>query len=111
MSASCRSIPSPIRGCVAAAMLCGAATAEQAEARGVILENASGVAIVRLYATPASEADWHEDVLGAVPVADGESRELEVGDGCLFDFKVLYADGNQAVLRDVDVCQDPVLRP
>lgn len=49
-----------------------------------------------------------EDILGAGVLESNEAIDINFDDGtgyCKFDFKVTFADGDEGVLSDVNVCE------
>jgi hypothetical protein len=68
------------------------------------LYNQSRQSISRLYVSPAQSIDWGGDVLGTDILRSGRSTRITFprqgpGSPCLWDIKVVYSDGSDAVKR------------
>jgi len=80
-----------------------------AEHLNFTLYNRSGKSIFRLYVSPAQSGRWGNDVLGmGVLMSGGNTRITFPGQNpsspCIWDVKVIYADGSNAVNR-FDLCK------
>jgi hypothetical protein len=75
--------------------------------RTVTIANFAPYAIVRLEAINVSHVGpWHT-YTQRIKVDDTQNIVIDDGLGyCRFDFHVVYADGNDAWFRDVNVCDD-----
>jgi hypothetical protein len=70
------------------------------------LVNRGQVVIRELYANPASVNVWGPDRLGADVVQPGQTYPVRLPFGeCLYDIRVVYANGQSEELRRVDLCQ------
>ncbi|MFT8245379.1 hypothetical protein [Roseomonas sp. BN140053] len=62
--------------------------------------------IREIYASPASRPDWGGDLLGSEIVPPGRSYPVRLPLGeCLYDLRVVYADGRTQDRRGVDTCR------
>ncbi len=70
------------------------------------LANRSATRIDRLYASPVDRDEWGQDWLGEHVLAPGERFPVRPPrDGrCLYDIKVVYADGLAEERRRVNIC-------
>lgn len=70
------------------------------------LANRSAQPIRELFATPAGEANWGQNRLTAGPVSPGASFAVRLpqGKNCIYDLRVVYADGVREQRRAVNVC-------
>jgi len=96
---------------VGAALLLAAAPALAAQ-QDFTLENNTGYTIEQVFVSAASSRDWEEDVMGWDILADGESVEISFSsaeDACLFDLKVIYDDGEEAMWDRLDLCSISVV--
>jgi hypothetical protein len=76
--------------------------------RNVVVINATNVVVNSFYASNVNRSDWEEDMLGRNVLAPGRRVKANIDDGtgaCLFDFKVVFADGRSMEDRRVNVCQ------
>jgi hypothetical protein len=67
--------------------------------------NNSGVEIYYLYASPAGQDDWSNDVLGNSTLPNGQYWNLNLTRGCQYDFWAEQGDGSPMVWRNIDVCR------
>lgn len=91
-----------------------ALTAQQthaADRRDFTLINRSpSVVIMYVYVGPSDDPDWGEDVLGDQVLAPGESVDIVFSrfDGnsgkCLYDVKVVGANGEEGYVWSVNLC-------
>ena len=78
------------------------------------LSNGGRQAINELYATPAGVDRWGQDRLAQNSLAPGQSFPVRLpADGnCIYDIRVVYADGKPEEKRRVNTCQaDSVVFP
>ena len=74
------------------------------------LNNGTDFVMMEFYASPPSEDDWEEDILGADVLEPGETVEITINDGrddCLYDFLAVFSDGEDSVElmhEEVEVC-------
>jgi hypothetical protein len=76
--------------------------------RRVEIINATNVVVNSFYASNVDRTQWEEDLLGRDVLAPGKRVRANIDDGtgaCLFDFKVVFADGRSMEDRSVNVCQ------
>lgn len=74
------------------------------------LKNSSDFTIDELYASPSTEDNWGEDILGVDVLAGGESGVVTIADGseeCKYDLKAVAEDGTEHELEALDLCQTP----
>ena len=73
---------------------------------GLQILNASGQTIVAIGARPSDSRGAWRDVLRNATIGEGRETRIDpgIGDECVFDLAVDYADGTDAVLREVDFC-------
>ncbi|MFN8559924.1 MAG: hypothetical protein U0531_22085 [Dehalococcoidia bacterium] len=82
----------------------------RADRRDFTLVNRSGVTIFEVYVGPSHEPDWGDDILGSDVIIPGESLDVYFSryDGntgsCLYDIRVVGADGSEGVLYEVNLC-------
>ena len=66
------------------------------------------VTLTRVYVSPSSQQDWGDDVLGQAVIGPGESAFIYftnfTADTCSYDIKVVYEDGDEGYLYNVDLC-------
>jgi len=92
----------------AAALVLLAAPAARAENREVVIVNKTGTDIAEFYASNVGTNDWEEDILGVDVLPSGERVTVNIDDGsgaCKFDFRAVFADGDEAVKGNVNVCE------
>ncbi|MDB5691160.1 MAG: hypothetical protein JWO81_223, partial [Alphaproteobacteria bacterium] len=95
----------------AAAMVSMASAASAASTDGknrkVTVQNVSSQTIRELYASPIAAKTWEEDLLGQRTLTSGSSVEANIDNGtneCMFDLKVVMANGKAFEHRQVNVC-------
>lgn len=94
-------------GAAILAMAGGAAMAQQYN-RMVRVHNETDQTIVYLYSTNTGTNDWGEDILGADTIGAGRTILVDFDDGsgyCRMDIRAEFADGSEAELRRVNVCE------
>lgn len=89
--------------------LAGAASAASTDGknRKVMVQNISSQTINNLYASPITAKTWEEDLLGQRTLTAGSSVEANIDNGtneCMFDLKVIMANGKTFEHRQVNVC-------
>jgi hypothetical protein len=75
--------------------------------RKVMVTNVSSQAVYNLYASPITAKTWEEDLLGQRTLAAGASIEANIDNGtneCMYDLKVILANGKAFEHRRVNVC-------
>lgn len=91
-----------------AVAICAALTLPAVAAdRTVEIVNKTGYAITEFYGSNNGTTDWQEDILGADVLPHNSSVSINFEDGsdhCIFDFLVVFEDGDQLKEEDVDVC-------
>lgn len=76
--------------------------------RVVEVINATGLTMTEFYASVTSTNSWEEDILGDDVLEDGDSIDVDIDDGsgkCVYDFRAVFENGQQAVKQGVDVCR------
>ena len=79
-----------------------------AQDRRVRIINETSVDMLYFYASRASTTSWEEDILGEDILSSGSSVVIDIDDGtgaCLFDFKAVFADGDELTDNDINVCE------
>lgn len=82
--------------------------AASAQDRVVEIVNETGVTMMEFYASNVDRSDWEEDILGMDVLDSGYSVDIDIDDGsgqCLFDFRAVFADGEEVVDEAVNVCE------
>ncbi|WP_245259071.1 hypothetical protein [Salinarimonas rosea] len=83
-------------------------SAALAQNRVVEIVNRTGVTMMEFYASNVDRSTWEEDILGADVLGSGSSVDVDIDDGsgqCLFDFRAVFADGDEVVDEAVNVCE------
>ena len=93
----------------AVASLAGAASAASTDGknRKVMVQNISTQTVRELYASPVTAKTWEEDLLGQRTLTAGQSISADIDNGtneCMYDLKVVMANGKELVHRQVNVC-------
>lgn len=73
----------------------------------VRVSNQSGRTVYELYASSTYSQYWEEDHLGAQVLPSGSALLLDFsadGQGCIYDFYVVFADGDSFEDYDVNIC-------
>ncbi|MCC7096653.1 MAG: hypothetical protein IT472_05700 [Thermomonas sp.] len=97
-----------VAACVAGLFALGATSQASAADRHVRIINKTSYTMVRFYASRSSTSDWEEDILGDSVVRSGGSVRINIDDGtgaCLFDFKAVFSNGNEATRGKINVCE------
>lgn len=71
--------------------------------------NSTGYTIAEIYVSPTSTNDWEDDVLDIDVLPDGNDVSIDFRravDTCDWDLKVVYADGDEAIWDNLDLCED-----
>lgn len=85
-----------------------AGSASYAENRVVTFTNTTSVDVLEIFGSNTGSNTWEEDVLGQDTLEAGQAVDINFDDGtgyCKFDFKVTFADGDEGILADVNVCE------
>ncbi|MDB5561848.1 MAG: hypothetical protein JWN11_1266 [Hyphomicrobiales bacterium] len=93
---------------LAVVALFGATAAASAMDRHVNVTNGTKVKITEFYASSAGTKTWEEDILGKGVIEPGQAWNINVDDGtgyCKYDFKAVFADGDEAEKDGVNVCE------
>jgi hypothetical protein len=103
-------MPTVFRAAFALAILCGHAAADKLE---FTLDNRSEQTVVGLYAAPpGGDAGTALNLLasgGVVATGTGAVNLGEVGESCVYDLTIEYADGLRIDRPDVDLCNTDAL--
>jgi hypothetical protein len=85
----------------------GSTTVAALAAHPLILHNKTSSKIVEVYVSHVSEANWGENFAKGDPVAPGDSMTLEIpeDDVCMYDIKVVFADGSSVISPNHDTCK------
>ncbi len=76
-----------------------------------LLTNRSRAVLNELYLSPAGDDSWGEDRLGDGTIVAGGSRTIRLPAGeCLYDIRVVFANGEASEKRRLDLCQITNLR-
>jgi hypothetical protein len=92
---------------IAAAISALSLTAE-AQDRRVSIINDTSVDMVEFYGSNVNATTWEEDILGANTLPAGSSVTVNFDDGsgqCIFDFRAIFADGDELIREDINVCE------
>lgn len=77
------------------------------ENRRIRMINNTSYTIRRMYGSNQSAQTWQEDVLGDNVLSPGQSVVVNWDDNtcsCMYDFKVVYSDGDTSTKGGVNVC-------
>lgn len=92
----------------AASVLASFAVAADDKNRVVLINNKSGYVVTEIYASNTSAEDWQEDILHENVLKPGGTLRANIDDGtghCMFDFRIVFEDGDEAEKRGFDVCK------
>ncbi len=82
--------------------------AAQAQNRWMTIENATGVTMMEFYASNDGQSNWGRDWFGPRDVLySGQYIEFNFDDGsgyCIWDMRAVFADGEEAIWNQVNVC-------
>jgi hypothetical protein len=84
----------------------------QAGAQDFVLVNGTGYTIAEVYVSTTRTNDWEEDVLGQSVLGDGGRATIRFDrseDSCLWDMKVVFADGDSAEWTGFNLCELSVM--
>jgi hypothetical protein len=76
--------------------------------RRVRIINETRHTMMRFYASNVDRTDWEEDILGESTLSAGGSVVINIDDGtgaCLYDFKGVFDDGEEAIRNRINVCE------
>jgi len=76
--------------------------------RVVTIGNYTGVTMVRFFASNTSRRTWEEDIFGSSVLRSGQTVNVDIDDGsgaCLFDLKAVFADGDEVIENNFNVCR------
>lgn len=76
--------------------------------RRVTIVNRTRYTIMEFYASNSGQTSWEEDILGSDVLEAGHSVLINIDDGtgaCVFDFKAVFEDGDEAVKHRINVCE------
>ncbi|HLH26726.1 MAG TPA: hypothetical protein VK066_29735 [Chloroflexota bacterium] len=81
-----------------------------ADQRDFSVVNHSGTVITQLYVSPSASNRWGVDQLGSAVIRPGNSftlhfTEEQAGGTCLFDLRIVAADGTSTVDSGVNLCR------
>lgn len=80
--------------------------ARRVEIPSFLLVNRGRTAMNELYLSPSGNDSWGEDRLGDGILAAGATRTIRLPAGeCLYDYRVVFANGDANEKRRVDLCQ------
>jgi hypothetical protein len=68
------------------------------------LANRSGSTVNEFYFNPANNPNWGPDRLGDGVLANGRQRTYTPSRGGRFDFRVVWQSGEEAEIRNIDIC-------
>ncbi|MDB5559159.1 MAG: hypothetical protein JWQ36_2093, partial [Enterovirga sp.] len=94
--------------CVFSLAVVASLSGAEAANRKVDILNKTGMQMRQFYASSTGSKTWEEDILGRQVLDDGETFEADIDDGtgaCRFDFKGVFADGEEVIKRNVNVCE------
>lgn len=75
--------------------------------RRVVVVNSTQTTMRELYGSNIGRNSWEEDVLGNRVLPPGRNITVNFDDGtcmCNFDFKAVFADGEEVIRRNYNVC-------
>jgi len=72
----------------------------------ITIRNNSQWTLMHFYVSPVSENRWGPDQLGDEVIANGESFTLTNVPCDNYDVKLVDEDGDQCIIRNVDMCDD-----
>lgn len=76
--------------------------------RRVIVTNESSFDVKEFYASRVSTDDWEENIVEDKPLKSGDTGRFDFNDGsgaCLFDFKIVFEDGDIGTASSINVCK------
>ena len=91
-------------GALATAAQSGPAFAQSCDTSFVLL-NTSRVVVQEFYFNPAANPNWGRDRLGDGVVTPGAQMAFRpTGNATRYDFRVVWANGEHAEMRNIDIC-------
>ena len=93
----------------AALLIASPALADQRDFR---LVNRTGYVVNEVYVSPSATDDWEEDVMGRDTLGSDESVNISFpnrGKACLYDLKLVHADGDTATWSKINLCEVSVV--
>ena len=102
-----RTIASPLIGVLMlATMAVASTTSALADPRDFTLVNNTDGVITHLYVSTVDTSNWEEVVLGRDVLSPGETVDIYFtgGSDCMYDIKVLVADGREGYIWGVNLC-------
>jgi len=93
---------------IAALALVALPAVASAQNRVVEIVNSTGVTMMEFYASNIGDSSSTYDILGADVLESGYSVDVDIDDGsgqCLFDFRAVFADGDEVIDEGVNVCE------
>lgn len=91
-------------GALSTVALAGTASAQSCDT-SFVLRNTSSAVVQEFYYNSASMSSWGRDRLGDSVVASGGQMAFRpTGNATRYDFRVVWANGENAELRNVDIC-------
>jgi len=91
---------------LALVLLPGAAFAQAQQDFQLI--NNTGYTINEIYVGSSADTNWGRDLLGANVLRDGQTFNVRFAagtQGCLWDIRIVYEDGDNAEMRQINLCQ------
>jgi hypothetical protein len=73
-------------------------------AHSVKITNAGTKSIDAIYVSTGDDSDWGNDRLGKARLQPGQSRVVQLDDGCRHDILAVYDDGAKRERYKVDTC-------
>jgi hypothetical protein len=93
----------------AASALLLAMTATPAFAEEVLhVTNRTGYTINEIYIAPTTTDNWEEDIMGADALVPNTTVNIDFSkseDTCHWDLKAVYDDGDNAVWKNINLCE------
>ena len=86
-----------------AACFAGQAQAQSCDTSFTLI-NRSGETVNEFYYNPARNPNWGPDRLGEGVLANGRQRTYRPSRGGSYDFRVVWAGGAEAEVRNIDIC-------
>lgn len=91
-------------GALATVSLASTASAQSCDTSFVLL-NTSRVVVQEFYFNPAANPNWGRDRLGDGVVNPGAQMAFRpAGNATRYDFRVVWANGENAEMRNIDIC-------
>ena len=78
-----------------------------AQNRVMDITNRTGVTMTHFYASSSYNNAWGPDQLGTSVLSSGRYMTINFDDGtnsCLYDFRAIFADGDELIANQVNVC-------